>query len=222
MTRKEVIDIVKRRTQERGADSFDWEQAFAERLKLFCLEKHFWWRKQVCSVTTVAGTKTYDLSSATPDFLEPIYVLPSTATDEDDELEPCYDPRWTLLARRSIVRSKPSAYAFDSPQVIRFMGDGFGSPDAAYTFDICYWACPNPSADSTEDSIPLVPSQFHAALVQGLKMDCLEYLFGPDNPRYLAAARRYAEWVDIANGQGDFDNRKMVQLLASDAVSSAT
>lgn len=68
-------------------------------------------------------------------------------------------------------------------------------PDRAYPVSIDYWSCPNFSADSVGEQIPLVPSFMHHVLLKRLEAQIFRYTLGEGAAKYQAAQAEYSALV---------------------------
>ena len=168
----------------------------------------------------MAGTTEYDLSSTSygdaDDLEEIIKVMRVDSTTDIDELFPVFDQ----LARQGYIldttqTSTPSVYWIKP-------GTNFtlvlaGTPSSVKTYYVAYWAIPSLAIlEGVGDSIPLIPSQYHGVLVDGLRMDIFEFLYGPESDKFKAALGSYQLGIMKAMAKFTPTVQRKQQLISGD------
>lgn len=226
MNREDIITHVDALTEHRASRQIDMTRLFELRLQKFCQEKRYWWREKRGSFTTVAGTATYDLTSSSYgdmddiDELERVIWIESAASGDFTELNLVIEPSYRLLASLQTTQDRPSAYFIEANtlRTLRLTP----VPNEAKTVYVYYWAIPIPAVDRPDGTIPLVPEQYHNCLIDGLKMDVFEFLYGVESPKYQAAVADYKNMVDKANSKNASSVQKRLQWISKEAAVSSS
>jgi hypothetical protein len=226
MNRSDIIKQVNTLTENRASKLLDMNAMFNTRLQKFCQEKRYWWREQVASFTTVASTGTYDLASASYgemddlDEIVRVIVVNNAAAGDVTELTPIFDPTTRLVESLKTGTGKPSAFCIEKNTIRTLRLSPI--PDGAYTVQVIYWAIPALLVSQSDEEIPLVPDRYHHVLISGLKMDVLEYLFGVESPKYLVAAKEYAEGIAKAESKWSYSVQKVTEFRSREEAVRST
>jgi hypothetical protein len=193
-------------------------------LQFLCREYRWPWRRKRGTFTSVAGTKTYDLSSSTY----------GDAVDLEELIAMYY------IVGAEVKEAKTSTATDD--MVCDLISTASGDPgrftqepgtDATVRFDKCsnartfyfyYWAIPNPGIDSTSDTIPLLPSMYHYVLQQFVTAVFWSLLPGEgvSGPNASAAFQMYRLQVELMKSKGTFSTQDIKFFKSKEkAVSSA-
>lgn len=220
MTRNEIVTLANQRTEFRlEAQGLDlW---FIQAIQRFARESRFWWRKSRKTFVSVPGTQEYDLFAAAggdADDLEQIMAV-LRATDQG-ELDPIVGEVSQEAALQNVTNDEPSGY-FIKPGTTSTLC--FNCPAAsAKTYALHYWAIPNPSTDTSDDTVPLVPPIYHAVIADAMVADICEQLFGSESTRYLAAKARYDKGLMEASRRGGQWSDSVVKSYAADDATQGT
>lgn len=233
MTRSDIIELANQLTERKAEKVLNLNLLFSHVLQDFCGRNRYWWRRWSVTFTITAGTQTYDLTtiSTTPSLSEitveeiikvglilpgqnpPVsYLIP--IFDEEGYIEMSQGLNPSGLAE-AVAPGRYTMYAGDYKTLL------FDIPDNNYTMQLVFWAMPNPNTDTTSNSVPLVPPAHHKALVSGMEQRIWETIFGPTNPKVVAAKQRYEDAIILAQSRPDFDpnaNRQMI--FSGDAIRS--
>jgi len=161
-------------------------------------EKRWWWRKKTFTFTSVVGTQQYDLASATianaDDFEEMINLSRVISGVAAAEIKYRSSPTDLQAILHSTTSGTPANYISvpGSPKVIRFGAN----PVAAESYRGLYWAGHNAKLGASEETIPLIPENFHYVVVEKFMVRLFQYLFGQNDPRYISQVAQAQEAYD--------------------------
>jgi hypothetical protein len=206
MTRSQIIATVQTITEGKLTDAqVDYELLYAQAIQEFCGEARFWWRKKNLTFTTTASTTTYDLASITTTptgaglFVAEITKI--TVVDSSNNVsgvDPVFDDESVAGMIADTSTRKPDVYTIDTSSLTAYQVLRFPVPDATYTMRVFFWAMPNPTADNSDDTVYVVPSYLHHALVTALEKEVWRAVFGAQDPKYVTALNLYNKKVEIA------------------------
>jgi hypothetical protein len=160
--------------------------------------KYASWRKKYGTVTTVAGTRSYDLAT---DFHQ-MHRLRLSGADEDlpyigedstkvfaaEVATTQAEPTGWYLGRNPNSQDPPFAYlSFDAP------------PDDAYVYQYQYYS----RVVWTDQFTPVglsqhIPEQYQWGLVEGLRREVYLNRVGVNDQRYIVAAQQFEVWKQRA------------------------
>jgi hypothetical protein len=90
-------------------------------------------------------------------------------------------------------------------------------PSSVKTYYVCYWAIPSiATLEGVGETVPLIPSQYHHVLADGLRMDILEFLYGPESDKFKAAAAAYAMGLQKAAAKFTPTVQRVQKLISGD------
>jgi hypothetical protein len=204
-------------TDRRASKQIDLKQLLEVRIQKFAQEKRFWWRESYATINLTAGQGSYDLSDPTvlpTQDMEEIIAVGINAVDNNGNsvvapLAPVFKPLDKQRFMLSTSQGTPTSYFMQpgAPTILRL----FQTPSATGTLFLCYWAIPASGGD--DEDIPLVPTYLHPVLVDGLKMDVFEFIFGPESQKYTVAAQDYANGVAKAMAKPAFSIENKPQFI---------
>lgn len=217
-TRTEIIATVNKKT-ENALDALDAASLFNEVLQEFCSEHRFWWRKKRFTFPTVGGTATYDLSDTstvvtTPasigPFVEEITYMGRVDGTDISKIDPIFDEEtiagWTV----STTQDKPTCFTVDSNDTQKFQVVRLNPiPNGVYTVHVSAWMMPNPSTDSSDDAIYIVPSIWHHVLQTALERETWRLKYGAQDAKFVTAAELYKKKVAAAKVQPSFSSERI-------------
>jgi hypothetical protein len=236
-SRTQCIEIAQKRTERRGA-SLDLGSEFIAALQEVCMETRWWWRRKTAIFTLTSGTAKYDLTDQSgfnaADFHQAarksvrIYNQVSgspsgQANWRTHTIEPEFDPleQDKILALQSTFPSGPPCKYFVQWPYLYFDVP----PDQNYQASIGYWAVPNFTDDSADETIPLVPSYAHSLIIKRLEMHIEHFSMAESGAaKYEAAAAEYREMVagqQIYNRFADGQVNEIRNAVFGDAVQSS-
>jgi len=165
------------------------------------LEKHYFWRRKTFTLSTVVGTKQYDLAAdAGPnadDFAEMEILYLMNGDQIEGELAELVDLRDQAKALQTTTNAAPSGF-FIKPGTTQTLH--LNAPaDSVKTLLGFYWAIPNPAVDTSIEVVPLIPGQLHFCLVTALERSILRFLYGQGDTRYAAVELRYQQAIQAAS-----------------------
>jgi len=155
--------------------------------------KRAWWRRKTFTLSSVAGTPTYDLKTAglnlADDFHEMIGLYRIEGSRDIAQLTLVSDPLEIAKALSDTSQGEPGGWLpeLGSEKVLRLSP----TPSSVWTFRGVYWAAPNLSFDNTNDAIPLIPGQFHYVPLLRFVAKLFEYLYGIKDQRYVSSLQEY-------------------------------
>lgn len=198
-SRSQIISTVSRRTEQRGS-ALDLGGEFIIALQDICLESRWWWRRRVNTFSLVAGQAKYDLTDAAganaPDLQQiakngfkifatgtpQSYVCPEPVFDVDEQD--------TILATQSqYPPNTPSRFFLQPGAISTLIVDPI--PNAANPCAFAYWAIPNYTDDSGDETVPLIPYYLHPLLIKKLEMQVERYALGEGAEKYQAVSAEY-------------------------------
>jgi hypothetical protein len=216
MTRSQIIKIVQDRTENKLVSNIDYNDLLADVEQAFCAEHRFWFLHKRLSFQTVAGTPTYDLTQITTVpagaglFVDEITrVVLIDGTGNVCKLTGIFDDESVAAMVADQTTAQPGSYTLDqndmaNPQVLR-LGK---IPNGVYTIHVYFWGMPNPTPDSDDDAIYLVPPTKHHILKLGLEKEVWRLVYGEQDPKYATALAAYQRQVLIAKKKPAFSTEK--------------
>lgn len=181
--------------------------------------KRYWWRRKSFTLTTVAGTATYDVSASglnLADNLEQIINVyrvsagtdPAKINFEGDE-----NRVQNMLA--STTQADPAFYLIEpgTTHTLRFSD----IPNAAKDYRILYWAGHNPSLESIEEAIPLIPPAFHYVALLALTKRIFQFLFGLKDNRYVVAEKDLERALEKLDGYQAVSMEHVTEFRTTDS-----
>lgn len=225
MTITEIIERAHQRTGRKNeGKGIDERGIVIDCLQDLCEEKRWPFRRKWASFSTVVGTSEYDLTDTTiaadvADDIEEIICI--TQYDTNLDLDPIISATEMATVRRMTTRGTPSKYFLKpgTEGTVRLVN----IPDAARTYDVVYWAIPNPGLDDTSDTIPLLPSKYHRVLLQYVTAMFWSLLPGEGiaGPNAAAAFQMYLRQLELMKSKGQFSTAEKREFKSKDrAVSS--
>lgn len=239
-SRKQIIEIVNKRTERKAKDGLDLDSEFLIALQEFCWERRWWWRRRLSQFTLVPGTSTYDVTDPTginaPDMQQisrngaKVFPLPTNGSPltsawqpscQYHPLDPIFDPD-----QQDTIIQLQSSYAQGTPQRFFFVpGNPWEIqldpiPDAAYPFTLSFYAVPNWTADSVPEQVPLVPAYLHPVLIKKFERTVLRYTIGEESAKYQAVSEEYEESLEKAQLYGNFSDGQISQIKIHDSEDS--
>lgn len=167
------------------------------------------WRKAYKTITTIAGTQTYDLDA---NFLKVHEAYKMPGASPTDRLEYIgEDPLKVASSEAATVQAPPASYYIvldaGTPKLWRRLKLQ-APPDAVYSIAVVQLTF-IPFADDTTsvDLTQYLPSQFHWALVEGVRAQIFFDRFGQQDPRYDRAQAAYLQWVGRAQTHRELGRR---------------
>jgi len=223
-SKQQMIQVANLRTEKR-AQTLDQDSEFYTALQEVCLERRWWWRRRIGTFTMVAGTSRYVLSQiqdqagqALSDVQQiakngfKIYYpgqvqqgtvsIPSPWNNVPYSCpEPVFDPNVQdeVLALQTQYPAATPARFFIIPGVEATMiVDPI--PDAPYPCSLAYWAVPNYTSDSQDETVPLLPNWMQPALIKKLEMHFQAFKLNQgDTTKYEAAGEEYEKLIEKAS-----------------------
>jgi hypothetical protein len=225
LTIDEIIERTHQRTQRLAENSgLDMRALYLDCLQELCAENRWPWRRKWTSFTTTSGTATYDLSDsagANAGDLEEIesVKLINSATDTPD-ITVVTDPDTMISIQESTDTGDPASYFLEpgSSQTIHL----YPTPDGTKTIRITYWAIPNPAADNTDTSIPLLPAIDHRVLLKRMCAEVWSLLPGEgiESPNYVKVMQQYEKGLELMLAKYNFSTRAQRRWVSNDAIRS--
>lgn len=236
-SRTQCIEIAQKRTERRGA-SLDLEGEFILALQELCLETRWWWRRKTATRTLISGTARYDLTDPAgfnaADFHQaarkavriynPSGGSPNGQTNwQSRTVEPEFDPleQDKILALQSTFAAAPPCKYFVQWPYLYFDVP----PDQNYLASVGYWAIPNFTDDSEDETIPLVPNYAHGLAIKRLEMHIEHFSIGENGPtKYEAVVKEYQDMVaqqQIYNRFADGQFNEIRNAVSGDAIQSS-
>lgn len=189
-SKDEIAEMVEEITEKR-ATKLNLLKWLDFELQKIVNKKRWWWRRKSFTLTLAPGTATYNLARSPgldkADDLESMIIL--YLVDSSGNVSELYytsDPFKVAQILANTSSDTPCYWTFEpgAQKTIRLDK----KPLAGDTLYGIYWAGFNPSSDSSDRSIPLIPENYqYVALDFLLKRVCF-YLFGVKDSRYVAAA----------------------------------
>lgn len=227
-SRTQCIEIAQKRTERRG-ESLDLEGEFILALQEVCMETRWWWRRKTAISALVAGTTKYDLTDESgfdaADFHQAARkaVRIYTASGQSHTVEPEFNPleQDRILALQSGWPAAPPCKYFVQWPYLYFDVP----PDQNYQASIGYWAVPNFTDDSADETIPLIPNHAQGLVIKRLEMHVEHFSIAEAGPtKYQATAAEYQEMVNkqqIYNRFADGQDNEIRNGVCGDAVQSS-
>lgn len=222
----QIISQVMGRTENRamGKPGFDPRVEFWLGLDEFCQEKHYYWRRKTFSFQTTPGVQSYDLSSNGTSQanagdlaeIEEIFCVNAPPTQFPGSVHPQFTARDQIAAiygSSTQLELIPNNGYFLIPgefQQLNFMSP----PNSTYTVAGTYYAVPMVTDMATTD-IPLVPPNLHFGLFDVLERRILKYLYGQNDPRYLASQDAYMKFLEAAAKTKNFSQQYAMHMKSS-------
>lgn len=238
MTRTEIVELANQLTERKGEKVLNTQSLYRIVTQDICKRQRFWWRRKYFSFPTVSGTQTYDLTAVTTtpanamqeillDEITKFTLIITASPYQVAELVPVYDPETLVDMVNNTTLTSPTQGNTQAPGG-RYTMDPSGinvvrldPPDNAYTAYVVGWAMPNPGTDSSNDTVPLIPSWGHNTIVAGLTAKIFRFAYGSKNAKTLDALEEYEQGIQDLAARRQFDPNYRLQLSSSeDAVRS--
>ena len=237
MTRTEIIELANQLSERKGEKTLNLQSIYRFVLQDIAKRERFWWRRKYFSFSLVTGQPTYDLTvvATTPanamvdlafDEITKLTVILAASPYQVAEFVPVFDPETLIDMVNNTSLTSPTIGNAQAPGGRYTMDTDYKTiridpPDMNYTAYILGWAMPNPASDSASDVVPLIPPWGHNAIVEGMKSEIFDFVYGADNPRALSALKRYEQAIQDLAQRKQFDPNYRSQLvLTEDAVRS--
>lgn len=208
-TRTMLIELADRRTERRGSKTLDLNSEFIMALQHFIMETRWMWRRKFTQLMMQAGVWQYDLTDPNGadanDYQQftkhgvKYYPNPNNVT-QWSELTPMFERGLQTTAMYTNLN-------FPQPAPpIQYFTNNFLTlcitpvPDQSYPMTLDYWACPNVSIDSMDESIPMVPAFLHHVLLKRLEAQIFRYTIGEGATKYQACMAEYKMLCDRYQG----------------------
>lgn len=216
MTRSQIIAIVNGRTEGKLVGQVDFNDLFNDVEQELCAEYRFWWLHKRLNFSTAAGTPTYDLTTiatvpanAGPFVDEITRVTLIDSAGNVTKLQYISDDEGVAAILADTTSDKPGFYTFENndmtnSQLLRLAK----IPNGVYTVYVYFWAMPNPSADTSDDAIYLIPQSKHHILKTALEKEVWRLSFGEQDPKYVTALQEYQRKVEQAKKKPAFSTEK--------------
>ena len=227
MTRTEIINLANQLTERKGEKVLDLPTLYRFVLQDICKRQRFWWRRVQVNFNMTINTPTYDLTSAAlfPSLAQlaieeitKFTIITSPNPLQTAELVAVFDPETVIEMQNDTQTQQPGRYTIQPGSSSILLVD---PPDAAYDSYIIGWAMPNPPSDTTDDSVPLIPTWGHNTVVSGLMAKIFRFAYGSKNEKAMDAAAEYEQGIQDLESKRWFDPNYRSQLsLAEDAVRS--
>ena len=159
-------------------------------LQELCLEKRWWWRRRINAFTIQAGVAQYDLTDSAGINAADLQQVAKNgfklfypgSTPNGNLAAPwnnmpytCPKPIFDVDIQDAIVAtqtlyppSTPCRFFLTPGTITQLWVDPI--PDANYPAAFGYWAIPNYTADSGDETIPFMPPYMHPLLLKKLEM----------------------------------------------------
>lgn len=230
MIRQDLFELVHVNTERKWEKLGTIASVFADVAQDFCSQNRFWWRQILGQLNTIPGQSTYDLTQpgviTNVDMGElkvdeivivtGINLQPNCPTRE---LTPIFDGKVQTQMIVGSLTGVPSRYFLGYNDDHTLVID---PPDKAYSIWLDFWALPNPKNDSTSQTIPLIPDQFHRVLRSGMEAYIWEHVYGSSNPKYVIAKKEYDDGVLNAQARPRFSTNYAQTLVSSDQAIRST
>lgn len=218
MTRSQIISIVKARTENKLTEAVDFNDLFTDVLQEFCAEHRFWWLKKRLTFSTAASTPTYDLTAVTtapanagPYVDEIIKVILIDSSGNECPLTPIFDAEAIVSMATDSTSAQPASWTVETNDLTAYQTLRLSKiPNGIYTVHVVFWAMPNPAADSSDDSITLVPATKHHILKTALEKEVWRLAYGEQDPKFKTALELYNKKVAQAKIRPSFSAQKEV------------
>lgn len=210
MTRTEIIKAAHQHTENKLAGVIDDQIEYVHALQEFCAEHRFWWKKKNLTFSTAASTPTYDLASITTTpagagaYVEEITKVIRLDGTNVVPMEPITDDEAVATMMASTTADKPGTWTIDSSDVSKNQVIRMNIPNGVYTIQAFFWAMPNPSTDSSDDTVYIVPQALHHVIVTALEKNFCRIAFGVQDPKYTSAVQLYGKKVQQATMKPSF------------------
>lgn len=219
MTKAEIISQCQDFTEHKADDRLNFQTTLELRIAKFVKEKEFYWRKKIGSFPTVQGQALYVLAGLAKaingvEQIRRMRILDSSG--KGTRVDPVWDDEAVMCAQEDATQDKPTRYTMEpgATGVIRLTK----VPNGVYTIRFSYLGAYQPNAASPEFT-DAVPEALHFALVDGLKMDIMEFLYGAESDKYTVSASVYQDSVEKCYMPVDFTSER-VDTFAGDALGS--
>lgn len=225
MTITEILERAHQRTGRKlESKGIDERGIVIGCLQDLCEEKRWPWRRKWASFASVVGTSEYDLTDTAiaadvANDIEEIICI--TQYDTNQDLDPITSAKEMATARRLTTRGAPDSYFLKpgTEGTVRLVN----IPDAARTYDVVYWAIPNPDSDDSDNEIPLLPSKYHRVLLQYVTAMFWSLLPGEGiaGPNASQAYQMYRMQLELMKSKGRFSTAEQRHFKSNeDAVRS--
>lgn len=183
--------------EARGAKVLNFDQELSASIIELCRMRKWRWRRGTATFTTVQGSQTYDLSSASPDLEEIDKVYLVEGDGDLDVIPEITEINEIAKALESTTQGDPNGY--------------FRMPDADLTvaFDpvpsgvtkvrLMIWRIPVfLTAQPGSNLIPIIPGFLHPLLVKYLEVRILSYIKPAGDEKYEDSKKELDEMLKAA------------------------
>lgn len=233
MTRSEIIELSNQLTERKGEKVLNLQSLYRFVVQDICKRQRFWWRRNLISFNLVSATPLYDLTKVTLvsgsmaeilfDEITKFTVILSANPYQKAEYVPVYDPEALIDMVMNTTLTSPlngnnngqpgGRYTMDTSGVNVIRID---PPDLSYQALVVGWAMPNPSSDSTNDAVPLMPAYGHNTIVAGMNAKIFKFAYGSKNEKTIDAVEEYEQGIlDLAQRK-QFDPNYRLQLASQE------
>ena len=221
MTRPEIFELAWQLAERKGEKVLNINSLYTFVLQDICKRQRFWWRRLSLSFTLTPNQTTYDLSNAALfpamanlalDEIVKFTIILSPNPYQVVELVPVFDPEAFIDMQNNTMAAAPARYTMgaSSTQLL------IDPPDLAYSAFLVGWAMPNPSTDSPNNAVPLIPSWGHNAIVSGLIWRIFKFAYGSQNTKTVDAQAEYEQGLQDLMAKKQFDPNYRSQLNLSE------
>lgn len=215
-TKDEIIDLAHQFTERRVSkpDLLRWLDLEIQQI---VNEKRWWWRRKSFSQVLTAGTATYNLGRAgtsplnKADDLESVIIL--FLVDSSGNVSELYytsDPIKVAQILANTSSDTPCYWTFEPGTTKTIRLDK--KPLAAETMYGVYWAGFNPTADLSDQAIPLIPETYHYVPLKCLVRTMFAYLYGQKDARYAVAEQHATKALEQLRGYNEPGARQAIEL----------
>lgn len=257
MNKQDIISHAQDRTEHKADFKINFETELELRISKFVMQKHFWWRRKVFKFQTVANQPLYDFSTMPNAPVDLSFIrefMRYGAGQKPVRVDPVWDDWEVMEAQEDTRTGPPTGFTMEPrgnglinldvppPTQQTDSGDGVSSlngitggpltmrlmpiPDAVYDMKFSYLAAY--AIDPTNaDPSHIIPPPLHYILVDGLIMDIMSFLYGPENDKFVTAQAEYQAGVQSSFAEGqEFTSKRVDTFVGGDrrepAVSSSS
>lgn len=188
MTLAEIIEQADIKTERRKPKELDAHLCLLQVIQDYCKAHRFSWRRRSDTFSTVASTRSYDLSNSNildaPDLEEIISVRYVASASDIRKVDFVEDAEAVEDLITSTTAGEPAVWAFDPDDSDAIV---LNLPAAAYTMRVTFWAVPDITDNEAATDVPLVPRRNHSTLQKLLETELWRVIHGPENPKYQTA-----------------------------------
>lgn len=228
MKRSEIIELSNQLTERKAEAVINLNTLFSFVVQDICKRQRFWWRRVAVNWQLTPNQTTYDLADETLfPTLEQIAVeeitkftlILSPSPLQVAELTPIFDPETYIEMIQANQSIQPARYTMQQNSSSVLLID---PPDLAYNAFLVGWGMPNPSSDSADDSVPMIPSYGHNAIVSGLNAKIFKFAYGTKNEKTVDAQNEYELAIQDLMNKKQFDPNYRLQLSLQESAVRST